>query len=197
MKLSRIAVHLGNLCTGVGNSEQSNKMTSYATIRKCLVVHVSLWRESTAESSCFTIYRAVKQEVWAINVRKGINVAHLFARKVVTGNPRRSVRRLAQQIRSQPALQEKPAVTPCRCLRTTCSGGGIAWRCAFAREYGALLEGSSGVVDVTWFSHGAHFQLDFYQHTETQKPPQQQESHNMIRCYSVECCQKKQTISAP
>jgi hypothetical protein len=39
---------------------------------------------------------------------------------------------------------------------------GIARRYAFAREYRALLEDNSGVLNVTWFSDEAHFHLDGY-----------------------------------
>jgi hypothetical protein len=39
---------------------------------------------------------------------------------------------------------------------------GIERRRGFAREYGALLEEIPGVLNVTWFSNEAHFQLNSY-----------------------------------
>jgi hypothetical protein len=38
----------------------------------------------------------------------------------------------------------------------------IARRYAFARRHAVLLEDSSGVLNVTWFSDEAHFHLDGY-----------------------------------
>jgi hypothetical protein len=42
------------------------------------------------------------------------------------------------------------------------SGDGMARNCAFASEYGALLEDNPGVLNVTWFSDEAHLHLDSY-----------------------------------
>jgi hypothetical protein len=59
-------------------------------------------------------------------------------------------------------------VMTCRCFRIkillsqTLPEDGTERRCAIAREYRALLEENSGVLNVTWFTDEAHFHLDCY-----------------------------------
>jgi hypothetical protein len=122
-------------------------MASYATIRKCLVVLMSLQRDSTAESSCSTMYRVVKREAWEINVRQGVNVAHLFVRKMLHGKSEKCAT-------FSTALHANPAMMPCRCLRTT---RGRVSQCRNVEERDvALLRGSTErywmVARVSWMS---------------------------------------------
>jgi hypothetical protein len=72
------------------------------------VVPLSLWRDNIFESFLSVLHHPDTLSTGLLNSLKKpemwvIKVAHMFARKEITRNPRKSMRRLAQQIEVSPS----------------------------------------------------------------------------------------------
>jgi hypothetical protein len=97
--------------------------------------------------------------------RKRSSSVHGVAQKAITRTPRKIVGRLAEQIEVSNSTvreicREALSLFPHNMqLSQSLSKDGIARRYAFAREYGALLENSPCVLNVTWFSDEERFHL--------------------------------------
>jgi hypothetical protein len=136
----------------VGNTQLSNKMESYTTDQKMFIKTFYSFG-----CSCGVVKRQYRRE---------LSVCATW--EAITSRPRRSVRRLAQQIgistsTSWKICRDDLSLFPYKMqLSQPLSEDGIARRNAFAWEYGVLLEDKPRIFNATWFSDQAHFHLDGY-----------------------------------